>query len=650
MKRKLIVCVLTLICMICTWGQSARKAPLAPSYAWEATAPLGLREPASIDTLPDNYGQRSVPSAISSAYATTGNLGAQGQNMIWLERAPMSDFFFRDALTPWLPSLQTMRFYNTRSPMTLLSYNTAGGRDNAQERLSMTFSGNINSKAQIGALLDYIYSKGCYTDQADKGLIWGASGSYIGDRYEMQAFYNHYNLLNKENGGITDPLYITDPALIQGGVTKVDPKTIPVRLTQAHTRLKGNQLWVNNRYKIGYWHTEREGDSITSRVYIPTISVIHTLEYRGATHMFRNNASGGDFFENTYYTYTATADFTSYWSLRNTVGISMLEGFSRWAKFGLAAYATYEINRYTQALDSVAPAEDLTPLPLWAAEIPTHATEHKAYIGAQLTKQRGNVLRYAATAELGLSGKAAGDLRVHGDIDTKVSLRDDSLKISAFGHFYNEAAPLLMQQFRSNHFLWNNNFGKERRVGFGGSVSYSKTGTCLSAQVDNVQNHIYFGQDFLPAQNGGSVQILSLRLLENIRLGWFNWDNTLTWQKTTKAEIIPLPELAIYSNLYFKFRIATLFAQVGVDCDWYTRYYAPKYQPATSSFATQTQTKIGNYPFMNLYANLKLSKVRFYVMMSHINQGWFSRDYFSMPDYPLNPRRFQLGLSIDFAN
>ena len=102
--------------------------------------------------------------------------------------------------------------------------------------------------------------------------------------------------------------------------------------------------------------------------------------------------------------------------------------------------------------------------------------------------------------------------------------------------------------------------------------------------------------------------------------------------------------------MYIKFKVATLSVQLGVDCDYYTRYYAPAYQPATASFANQQKVKLGNYPFMNLYANFKLSKVRFFVLMSHINQGWFSKDYFSVVDYPLNPRRFQLGLSVDFAN
>ena len=49
--------------------------------------------------------------------------------------------------------------------------------------------------------------------------------------------------------------------------------------------------------------------------------------------------------------------------------------------------------------------------------------------------------------------------------------------------------------------------------------------------------------------------------------------------------------------------------------------------------------------------NMKLKKTRFFVMFSHFNQGMFGGDnYFSSPHYPLNPRRLQMGLSVDFTN
>ena len=78
----------------------------------------------------------------------------------------------------------------------------------------------------------------------------------------------------------------------------------------------------------------------------------------------------------------------------------------------------------------------------------------------------------------------------------------------------------------------------------------------------------------MPVQHGGNVQVLSLALTQNFTFGIFHWDNRVTYQTTSNDAVIPLPALAVYSNIYLLTRIATLHLQVGVDCDWYTRYYA----------------------------------------------------------------------------
>ena len=100
------------------------------------------------------------------------------------------------------------------------------------------------------------------------------------------------------------------------------------------------------------------------------------------------------------------------------------------------------------------------------------------------------------------------------------------------------------------------------------------------------------------------------------------------------------------------FRIAkVLQVQFGVDCKYHTSYYAEAYQPATLSFHTQDEVKVGNYPLMNVYANMKMKMVRFYVMYTHFNQGLFGgNNYFLMPNYPYNPAMLQFGLCVDFAN
>lgn len=627
---------------------------VAPSYAWKLLSPLGLRAEATIDTLLEGYAQEAVPSMVSSAWATTGNLGGEGMNMIFSERPRMSSFFFRDALLAWIPDRSKMRFYNTRIPMTLLSFISAGGRDNAQERLQTTFSGNINAKAQVGAMLDYLYSKGCYENQAVKDLAWGFSGSYIGDRYEFQGYFNHFNMANKENGGITDMLYITDPAELQGGITTINPKSIPTRLNNAHSRQSGDELFLNNRYKVGYWHEEAVDDSTVNRTYIPVSSFIYTLNYTSNKHLFLDSSPSEtrEFFENTYLNPSLTRDRTTYWSLQNIFGISLLEGFHRYAKFGLAAYINIENRHFQLPADTLDHSQypDLTPLPE-GVSLPASKNQQLIYVGAQLTKQRGSLLTYEANAEVGILGAAIGDATLEGRIRTRFPLLRDSVSIEAFGRFQNDGPSYLMENYISNHFVWQKNLDIQHRLVVGGELQFRPTHTTLTVSASNYKNHVFFGADGIITQNTGSVQILSACLQQNFKVGILHWDNRVTFQKTSNDAVIPLPRLAVYSNLYLLGKIATLNFQLGVDCDYYTSYYAPGFQPALAAFTNQRDMKIGNYPFCNVYANMKLSKTRFYVMMSHVNQGLFGgSNYFSMPYYPLNPRRFQIGISVDFAN
>lgn len=537
-----------------------------------------------------------------------------------------------------------MKFYNTRVPMTPLSFNSSGGKETAQERLKAIFSGNINRRAQIGANVDYLYSKGSYANQATKDFTWGFNGSYMGDRYEFQGFYNHYNLLNKENGGITNDLYIKDPAQLQGGVSSINSKSIPTRLNDAHTRYKGGELYLNNRYKVGYWHEDQINDTTVRRTYIPVSSFIWTLNYTFGKHLFINGSPGEatNFFDHTYMSATGTRDVTSWSSLKNTFGISMLEGFHKYAKFGLAAYVTHELESYKQTPDTLTNYVDLglEPFPDGIESIAHKKTNNILRVGGQITKQRGSVLTYQAGAEFGLIGPAAGDININGQLTTRIPLRFDTVAVSAFGEFDNRHAPYLMEEYLSNHFIWQQKLPKTRRYRAGGTVTVPRTESRLTAQVENITNLLYWNELNIPTASNKNVQVLSISLEQNLRAGILHWNNRITYQTTSRAEVLPLPALTVYSNLYLLFNIATLRVQFGIDCDYYTKFYAPLYQPATMSFHIQRDTKVGNYPFMNLYANMRLDKARFFVMMSHINQGMTGKNYFSMPGYPLNPAVF----------
>lgn len=644
-------------------GEGNTEETLKEPSAWTLTYPLGFHVAADVDTAQYNYQRRSIPYMASDAWASTGNLGAPGENLLWFQRPCKSDFLFYNSLEFWLPNYNKQKFYNIYVPTTILQYNYTGNSENHQDRLQGDFAGNVNRRIGIGAFVDYLHSKGVYNYQAAKNFNWGFSGYYYGDRYELQAFYQQYAHQNMENGGITDDRYITDPATVQGGVTSVQYKSIPTNLTTAKNRLNGSEFYMNHAYKIGYWSDEQVNDTLTRDIYVPVMKILYSFDYKHYRHAFYERTINKDFWQNIYFNPDETYDNSTLNSFSNTLGVYLIEGFRNWMKFGLSAYATYQINNYKMPTYYYSKEEGnenteitnhndtLSPLP---AIIPdsTH-NQNFLFIGGRIEKSQGAILRYNADVRFGLSGDAAGDLDLNGQILTNIPLFGDTVAIEAHGGFHNNTPDWLTKHYVSNNFIWDNDFGKVRSVRFGGSIDIPWTHTRASIDVENLQNHIYFGSDYLPHQHGGNVQLMSVGLEQNFKFGILNLNNRVTWQMTSDASIVALPQLTVYSNLFIKALLfKVLHLQIGVDCDFYTKYKGLTYQPATMTFCNQEETSLGGYPFCNAYINLRLYRCRFYVMMSHVNQGLFGSKYneFSLPHYPINPRRFQIGIAVDFAN
>ena len=646
--------------------EKKEKKVYPPGSAWRLSYPLGDRIESTMDTVLLDYHREFVTALQSDAWASTGQFTGPGIDMIYFNREQNRPFYFENAISHWVPTFEKQKFYNVYIPYTQLTYKWGTGAESRTDNLRATFAGNVNRKVGVGAWFDYPYTKASYDAQSAKGIGFGVSGYYTGSRYEMQAFFNQYNHLNKENGGITDDLYITDPAQLQGGVTKIDSKSIPTRLSATHNRLVGSEFYMNHVYKLGFWRDiTQEGDTVQKQEYVPVTKIIYTFDWKNYHRLFldADATEAEQFWENTYFTAGSTREHNRYWTIANTIGVEMVEGFQKWAKFGLGVYATYEIDRYGYEVEGMDerpsdPTEEgetptgLTPLPE-GYEAGLGETRHRLWVGGRLAKTKGSIIRYASDAKFGLSGDVLGDIDISGDIETRFRMGKDTVRVSAHGFFRNVEPNYMMQHYVGNHFIWNNDFGKIRSFRAEGRLYIPWSKTELRVGVENVQNQVYFNTRSLPQQYGGSVQIFSASIDQKLRFGIWNWDNRVTYQTSSNSEVIPLPKLAVYSNMYLYFKaFKALTVQVGVDCDYYTRYWGLDYQPATMTFRQRGGggEDVGNFILSNVYLNFKLYKVRAFLMYSHVNQGWFSKGYFSLPHYPIDPHQFRLGLSIDFTD
>ncbi len=611
---------------------------------WRINERTGERYTATPDTLLYNYQQTTLPDGNSVAMGYLGNLGSPVISKLFFDRGEGSQFFFYDAYYPYNMDVDKQLFFNTRIPYSRINYQRSGSNMNKEERLETRFTMNFNRHLNFGFDLDFINAKGFYASQAAKQNNFSVYGNYLSDRIEVHAFASQTSATNYENGGITDSTFITNPELIEQSFNSQD---IPTRFVDTWNRVKTKQYYLSARYNLGYNEpTLTPGD----KKFVPVASLILTSRYKDQYRRFlsydtaRVTLPNGDvvgkidtLYTNNYYK-SAVDDSTRFSTFKNTLALSMREGFRDWVKFGLTVFVEHE-SRNFNLLDTVADGR-------------YRHNEQTTTIGGILSKQQGKYLRFNAEADLGVLGENLGEFRLSGNIKTTFNIAGKDANLIGEAYIKNLKPKILERQYHSKYFWWNNDFDDTRRVYIGGKLVIPFTKTTLSVGVENIQNLIYFDKTSLPFQENENIQVVSARIDQDFKFGIFNWNNSIVYQTSSNEEAIPLPTLSAYSNIFLKTKIVDeLTLQLGVDAHYHTEYYAPGYEPALLQFYNQREKKVGNYPIVTGYANMHLKQMRFFVMMYNIADLVIEKpNYFSLPNYPVNPTLFKLGVSVNLNN
>jgi hypothetical protein len=224
--------------------------------------------------------------------------------------------------------------------------------------------------------------------------------------------------------------------------------------------------------------------------------------------------------------------------------------------------------------------------------------------------------------------------------------------VKATGYIKNLTPAFYLRHHHSRYFWWDYPFKKTQRVNLGGEVDVRQTRTKLIASVESIQNFIYFEKTGMPKQFDSNLQVITTRIKQDFRYKAFGWENEVAYQMSSDKNVLPLPQISAYSNIYLDFTYAhVLDIQLGVDAHYYTSYYAPYYEPATQQFQTQDEKKIGNYPIINAYANLRLKQARFFISGYNLSSLFITpTEYFSLLHYPLNPMKIKAGISFYLNN
>ena len=623
----------------------------------------GLPEDIQPDTLHHSFHNAHLTEGYFGTYSHLGNMGSPRLSRLYFERKESKDFIFDLPYDYWIKDAADFRFTDAKSPHVSIDYYKGGNKRTGEEHIKGYFAANFNKRSGIGFDLDYLLGRGRYTNQSTSMFDARLYTYYRGDIYQMYVSVNRDNIKVAENGGIQDTRYIKSPEAMAEGRKQYSPEDIPFRIYDNWNNIKRTQGLFNQELSLK--KTTHSTDSIGDTVYTFTRvaelgKAAHTLEVGQLQRKYIYYQIPRGFYSKSYLK-NDSLDLMKNFYVSNTLSLSLLEGSTKWAIAGLSAFARYEFRSFVMR-DTMSTSDG-------KGEYMRRYNEGDFSVGGQLEKAQGDNLTFRAGIETVLLGASIGDFSLSGQMELKYPIWGREAKIGAYADMSAKESPFYYSNLHSTYAWWDGDFKKEFRTRFGGYIDLEMTGTRFQLDVENVANYVYLkniGGSYLNedsvrqptysikgAQHNGSIQILSATLQQNFKLGPLHWDNHITYQLSGNKEIIPLPDLNIFSDLYFKFiYYKRLHMEVGVNALYFTRYKAPGYCPAVGAFHLQSDShvqEVGGYPLLSGYVNCMLRGVRFYVMYYHFNDGLMSnRDSFIVPGYPANPGMVKFGLSWTF--
>ena len=665
---------------------------------WTVDDRFGDITPAVPDTASYMYMNTIFTTGMQGEYNTTGNLGAFRINRIFTDRPEHDDFIFDHGYDYFDKEVGDLHFTNTYSPVTNLSFNTCGNRTNGEDHFKALFATNVGKRIGLGFKFDYLYGRGYYQNNSASLFNYTLWGSYLGERYQGHLVVETNHQKQAENGGIVNDNHITHPEIFRDNYSENELPTMlnqnwnrndnqmvfyPHRYSFGFSRdvpmteeeIKAKKFALESAKenaakqakeaarraaeKNDEEFDEEEYDrqvalnaenapkeevpadtSWTKSEYVPVTSLIHTVKFENSKRIYQAYYTPSNYYANTYatlgrYEGDSLYDKTRHYILENTFAVALLEGFNKYAKAGLKAFATHEFKHYTLP-DSTTDARSYN--------------EQSLFVGGQIAKTQGNTLHYSADAKVAVLGASLGDVFVDATADLNFPLLGDTVQLAADGYFHHYAPTFYYTKYHSRHLSWE------------------RTKTQLRVAYDNLSNYVYFGTSYdvndeyqrlnnaaWARQCSDNISIFTASLEQQFAYKLLHLDAQLTYQKSSLERVIPVPALNVYANLYIRFKLAhVLDCDLGADVRYFTKYNAPDFVPGIAQYAVQenelSRTKVGNYPIINAYANFFLKHARFFVMMSHVNSPGDGGNYFLTPHYPLNTRILRFGVSWNFFN
>jgi hypothetical protein len=233
----------------------------------------------------------------------------------------------------------------------------------------------------------------------------------------------------------------------------------------------------------------------------------------------------------------------------------------------------------------------------------------------------------------------------------------------------NSYSPTLTQRvFVGNNYFWNHIAATDNTYSDLGNTSTQQlTGRLrqplpflaehsieLSASVARISGLVFYNENGVPEQLSTNVADSKSLFIgfarHRARLGSVYFDNQATYTQGGDGAGLRIPALVTESRVYYQHKVFgnALFAQVGGELYYQSRFRGYGYAPGTQQFYVQNEFTIGAYAVSNVFVAADISSATVFLKVAYLNQGLYSDGYFTTPYFTGYPRRFLFGVRWRF--
>ena len=253
--------------------------------------------------------------------------------------------------------------------------------------------------------------------------------------------------------------------------------------------------------------------------------------------------------------------------------------------------------------------------------------QHNMYLYAGASGEYKKYLNWGATAQYSFLGYYQNDFNVDAHVGVSFyPFKDKSEPITLNGRFSTslKEPDWFTQHYYSNHYVWDNDFGKTSTTKVEASLDIPKWDMEAYFGYALVNNYLYNDTLGIARQNTGLINVMSAYLRKDFKIWWFHLDNQILFQYSSDESTLPLPMFTFHLRYYIEMEAVknVLTVQLGADARMNTPYYVPAYNPALGTFQLQTREQIGYNPYIDIFLNLQWKRVNIFLKVINVGEGW----------------------------